>query len=138
MNIPLLLSNLSELVGKTISWESAGTNPNSVIKMKYPQLRMDLSSLDGEITIEEESRKAVYGCRGITKITDVDITLHNPIISTEDFGESNDNLCLAFVDEHSMLIIDGCYRLEEANGKNNCLSYGSVFNTVFYKIVSDN
>lgn len=112
--IPLTLSNLASIVGKTIIWEAEAYRANQ--------------GYHG------------YGCYGgKEKITEIDLTKRSPIVKSEKIDPKSDGLTYAFVDDHSMIAAsETSYINLLADGKNNCLSYSDSDREIFFEICDEN
>ena len=113
-NIPLTLSNLESLIGKTIIWEAEAYKGNK--------------GYHG------------YGCYGgKERITEIDITKRSPIVSSEKIDPESDGLTFAFVDDHSLIAAsENSFINLKADGKNNCLSYTDRDREIFFEICDEN
>lgn len=95
----------------------------------------DLENLVGKRikwTAEASSGNSNYG--GISTIKNIDLNNRRPIISSEN---TKDNISFAFVDNHSLCEIENGFRLADANGKNNCLSYSDSYREILFELVED-
>lgn len=113
MNTPLTLANLANITGKTIRWEA------EAYKHNYGY-----------------HGKGTYG--GITRITEIDTTNRRPIVTSEKVDPASDDIIYAFVDDHSLIAIEGGFGYEKATGSNNCLSFSDSDREVFFEIIDEN
>lgn len=107
--------------------------------MFTPLTLANLSELVGK-TIEwrAEAYKGNSGYHGIEKIIDIDLTCRRPIVATQSIDQESDCLCFAFVDDHTLEGNEEAYKLKNADGTNNCLSYSDRDREVFFRIVDEN
>ena len=92
----------------------------------------DLENLVGKQikwTAEAASGNSRYG--GISTIISIDLNNRRPIVSSEN---TEDDISFAFVDDHSLIEIENGFRLADANGQNNCLSYSDSYREILFEL----
>lgn len=113
MKTPLTLANLASIVGKTIKWEAEANKHN-----------------------KGYHGYGIYG--GITRITAIDHNNYRPIIAADKVDHDSEDIIWAFVDDHSLVSVEGGFVYKKATENNNCLSYSDSDREIFFDILDEN